>query len=992
MIPAHTDREPRPTQLLTAIGGALTLAVGTMVLVGWARDQSALKSILPGWPSVKPNTALAFLLIGLALLFSSGLPSPGFRRPLAARLCGLLAGLIGLLTLGEYLFGWNPGLDQWLFKEPSGTVGTSHPGRMAPDSALCFVLLAAGLELIRLRRPSMAPLKAVATLGAMVTALALSAMTLYFTNELGAHGWWGLTIMAVPTAWVFLILGVVLMLTTWSAITNRPAAASSARDAARGRTGFAMLLASLLLAVGAVVAGVGYYRGFEKHYRREVEANLISVAELKVGELVQWRKERLADGAMVMKNAPFATLVHRSFEGPQEEDARRELQPWLSAIRKSYEYDRVFVIDNQGIQRIAVPDAPEPSGGRQASAIAQILRSGQSNFLDLHQGSAGPSIHLSVVVPLLEKGATGAPLGALVLRINPANYLFPLIQHWPTPSRTAETLLVRREGDDVLYLNELRHRSGTALTLRRSSLNSPGPASRAVRGELGPFECLDYRGVPVLAVTRAVTDSPWYMVTKIDVDEIYLPLRTEAWRTGGTVALLTATSILAGLASWRQQQARQLGRELELEREHKALAERLALVTRHANDIILLTEESGRIVEANDRAITAYGYTLAELRQLPPGSLIPEATHLRSHLAEALTPDGIVAELAHRRRDGTIFTVEDSSRAVEVEGRRMILSVCRDTSERRKAEVALRASEARYRRLFESAKDGILILEAETGMVVDVNRSLLDTLSCSHAALLHKKVWELNGWRDIICNEAVFADLQRQEYVRFEAKPLETGDGRRILMEFTSTHYLVEGRRVVQCNLRDVTERRREMQTQAALVARQEAILAAVPDIIVEVNLDQIYVWANQAARKFFGDDLIGQAAAAYLVGAPGNGESPPPLFTSDLDVTHVESWQRRRDGLPRLLAWWCRQLRDADGKITGALSTAHDITDHKQAQVKIAEQLDELRRWNDAMEGREGRVIEMKQEVNALLVRLGEPPRYPSQIASDPESPPADA
>jgi hypothetical protein len=84
----------------------------------------------------------------------------------------------------------------------------------------------------------------------------------------------------------------------------------------------------------------------------------------------------------------FATLVHRSFEGPQAEDARRELQPWLSAIRKSYEYDRVFVIDNQGIQRIAVPDAPEPSGGRQASAIAQIMRSGQSNFLDLHQGGS----------------------------------------------------------------------------------------------------------------------------------------------------------------------------------------------------------------------------------------------------------------------------------------------------------------------------------------------------------------------------------------------------------------------------------------------------------------------------------------------------------------------------------------------------------------------------------------------------------------------------
>jgi PAS domain S-box-containing protein len=130
-------------------------------------------------------------------------------------------------------------------------------------------------------------------------------------------------------------------------------------------------------------------------------------------------------------------------------------------------------------------------------------------------------------------------------------------------------------------------------------------------------------------------------------------------------------------------------------------------------------------------------------------------------------------------------------------------------TKRQRAEEALRASEVRYRRLFEAAKDGVLILEGETGMVVDVNPYLVQLLGCSRTTFLEKKIWELGFFKDIVADQANFELLRQAEYIRYDDRPLETADGRRIEVEFVSNAYVVNHRKVIQCNVRDVTERRR---------------------------------------------------------------------------------------------------------------------------------------------------------------------------------------
>jgi formate hydrogenlyase transcriptional activator len=138
-----------------------------------------------------------------------------------------------------------------------------------------------------------------------------------------------------------------------------------------------------------------------------------------------------------------------------------------------------------------------------------------------------------------------------------------------------------------------------------------------------------------------------------------------------------------------------------------------------------------------------------------------------------------------------------------------ILLAFEDITERMKAEEELKNSENRYRRLFETAQDGILILDAETGQISDVNPFLMEMLSYSYEDFLGKKLWEIGVFKDIEASKTAFSELQSRGYVRYNDLPLETKDGRPMAVEFVSNVYPVNKHNVIQCNIRDITERKR---------------------------------------------------------------------------------------------------------------------------------------------------------------------------------------
>jgi len=236
--------------------------------------------------------------------------------------------------------------------------------------------------------------------------------------------------------------------------------------------------------------------------------------------------------------------------------------------------------------RLSVPPSDEDIGAPGCQLAQQALRSRRVMFSDLHPAGEHGRIHLDLTVPILlrdpavqqpaggmaavPEAAGQPPAGAVVFQINPHRFLYPLIQSWPTPSASAETLLVRRDGEDVLFLNELRHRKGTALSLRYPLSQTHLLAARAVRGEMGFWEGPDYRGVPVLAALRAVPDTPWFMVAKVDQEEVLAPLRKQTWTIVAFMAVLAVASCLGVALLWWRRDRHLIRRQLEGEQERRA--------------------------------------------------------------------------------------------------------------------------------------------------------------------------------------------------------------------------------------------------------------------------------------------------------------------------------------------------------------------------------------------------------------------------------------
>ncbi|MFH0792760.1 MAG: cache domain-containing protein, partial [bacterium] len=290
------------------------------------------------------------------------------------------------------------------------------------------------------------------------------------------------------------------------------------------------LMAALGLVIAVILAGgVWFYRTQHQQARQNIEGNLQTIAQLKVEEIVAWRAERLGDAAALMDSAFFIEGVKRWLAAPQAEDAENILTQFRS-LQKNGHYRDVLLLDVGGKERLSTSGRLSPIGEVEMQTLALALSERRPVLTDLHTHPGDPMADLEIFAPLFAKdGAAAKPLAVAILRLDAGQFLYPMIQSWPAPSRTAETLLVRRDGESVLFLNEVRHRKETALKLRIPLTRVEVPAVMAVLGKRGVMEGTDYRGVKSLAFLSAIPDSPWFMVTKMDDEEAFAVWRVESY-------------------------------------------------------------------------------------------------------------------------------------------------------------------------------------------------------------------------------------------------------------------------------------------------------------------------------------------------------------------------------------------------------------------------------------------------------------------------------
>ncbi|MEI7660846.1 MAG: PAS domain S-box protein [Bacteroidota bacterium] len=226
--------------------------------------------------------------------------------------------------------------------------------------------------------------------------------------------------------------------------------------------------------------------------------------------------------------------------------------------------------------------------------------------------------------------------------------------------------------------------------------------------------------------------------------------------------------------------------------------------------ILILDDKTGMIMDVNPFLIDLLGYSKEQFieKAIWEIGFFKDIVANRDNFTELQEKEYIRYEdLPLETADGRTIHVEFVSNVYLVDKQKVIQCNIRDMTKRVAAEMAMIASETRYRRLFETAKDGILILDAESGKIVDVNPFLISLLGYSREQFIEKTIWEIGFFKDIVANQENFLELKEKEYARYEDLPLETADGRKIDVEFVSNVYLVNHQKVIQCNIRDITDR-----------------------------------------------------------------------------------------------------------------------------------------------------------------------------------------
>jgi PAS domain S-box-containing protein len=371
----------------------------------------------------------------------------------------------------------------------------------------------------------------------------------------------------------------------------------------------------------------------------------------------------------------------------------------IDTTRAEQGYLRILLLDPALGAIYATPgDSPAPSAvtlmlGKKAMDRREVV------FSDIYLDAQGRP-QMEFLAPVMGGAtASGPPPAVLALEVDPYAFLFPLVNSWPTTSKTGETVLVERRGDKVVFLNTTQRRQAAALHLAFPITRTDVPAVKAVRGATGVVTGVDYSGTDVLAAIGPVRGARWFLVSKVDLSEVDAPLRRLALVT---IVIVLGVTLLGGaviLFFWSRWRSRDFQRLYEAERELRASEERFKIAFEHAPVGISFTQPDGRMGRVNATLAEMLGYGVAELEGLTvgeithPGDRAETGRLIKAALAGKI--DGFKVDKRYLRKDGSdLWTTASVTLLRDEQGRPVdFVAMISDISARKQAEDARREAE-----------------------------------------------------------------------------------------------------------------------------------------------------------------------------------------------------------------------------------------------------------------------------------------------------------
>jgi len=713
-----------------------------------------------------------------------------------------------------------------------------------------------------------------------------------------------------------------------------------------------LALAAVAALIVVVTAGTVLH-DFKRH--RDVGvARLTTVAGFKTQQVADWLGERRGDLGFLSSSRLLGNL-YRQWQERGDTASRDQLLGRLEQFRLNKGYQTALLFDGEGRawdSAAGVAVAIDPALGAAARATAAT---GQVKAADSFVDAKG-KVQLHFLAPLTNSGRN--PLPVIGLRVDPTAYLFPMLQAWPTPSASAETLLFRSEDERIVHLGQLRDHGGTPATLNLALTAPRLLEAKVLRGESehgGLVEGDDYQAVPSIGVARAVPETDWFVIAKIDRTELY----EAAWRDGmwTTLAgLLLLFMAIAGRLLFRQRQhLDEIRQQRQFEAEKLHALELLDALAESSDDCMFVKDNEGRYLLFNRAACDAVGKTQAEVLGHDDREIFPSAD-----------AEMVIATDRRIRSEDTRWTGEEtlatpngtrvffaSKGPLHDERGKVIGSfgISRDITERIQLERDLQTTAAilkenlsRTQLLLDSALDAVICMDQE-GRVLVWNARAEAIFGYSEAQAMGSTIAEL-----------IVPPAFRERHTQGMARFMKTGhpevigkrlellgmraDGTEFPIELTIGSLWQNGTPLFSAYVRDITERKRDEDALRKLSLAVEQS----PESIVITNIDARIEYVNQAFIRTTGysrEDVIGRNPNILH-----SGKTPRETYVAMWEaLARGEPWKgefhnRRKDGSEYIEFAILTPIRQADGRVSHYVAVKEDITEKK----RIGQELDQHR------------------------------------------------
>jgi PAS domain S-box-containing protein len=682
---------------------------------------------------------------------------------------------------------------------------------------------------------------------------------------------------------------------------------------------------------------INFYNDEKENENRENRVYLQTLANIKSNEIKQWLNERLADAKYLYSNAYLNETLPRLIKSHARKDSQR-IAKFIEPMFINHDYKNILIIDNK--YECVLSLNPGRKEAYNTDSIKSAVDNNKIIFSSFYKSPLDSSIDIDIYAPIFSKRGLKC---IIVFKIDPYNLLFPIVQNWYVSKSSGESFIVRRDDDSVVFLNPLRYSNSPPLSLRIPVSTKELPAAMAVRGMIGVVEGTDYRGEKVLADIRPIENTPWFLITKIDLPEIYLPASN---RLSFVLLFLFPVFVIAGLSFLYFNSRHSYSDLLKINESTK----KFEALYQASNDAILIIE-NGKIVNCNPKSVEIFKTREYNILNKSLLDLSPPFQPDGNSSAEKL--DNFFKSLSkgELKLHEWFFNYnkketycEISLSPLVIDEKNYIVAIIRDITKRKQEQEELNESEGRYRSLFEKNLLVMLLIDPDSGQIINANQTACKFYGYTPGEITQLKITDIS----YLTNEEVLAEMLRAKEGHrkqfFFRHKLANGEIRDV--EVYRSPITFKGKTFFYTIVYDITDRKLTEKQLSESEARLRLALDAARGGVWEWNLEtNENIWSEEL-WKLYGLELhcCEPSYETWLKTVHPDDRMIAEQAVQQAALQGIElnaEWRvLEKNGTERWLMSRGQPVRNAEGKVIRYIGTVFDITKRKQIENALSESL----------------------------------------------------